>query len=127
MFEIKVSGVEQLLNKLNTWGGQIKELQQSVPQELVTWQRDDMRRKYPNMIVATSADETSAATQIWPTSRTADPSRRRKQPRQQGPKQYRIGSTGPVVRSNRPILRVELQEKLHDRMLALTSEAMEWP
>ena len=51
MFEVKLDGLDQLLKNFDTFGKQIEELQQSMPQELVNWQRDDMHRKYPNLKV----------------------------------------------------------------------------
>jgi hypothetical protein len=142
MFEIKIDGVDQLLKKLDGFGKQIGELQQSMPQELVDWQRDDMRRKYPNLKVDSSGNETAASTEIWPHSRleTQEERARRQHagPKQRGPvsstpKQHRIvhpgpkQHRGPVPRSTRPILRQELERKLRDRMIRLTSEAMKWP
>jgi hypothetical protein len=124
MLEIKVDGVEPLLEKLGKYGKQIDELHKTMPEELVTWQRDDMRRKYPNVTVDARKDETAATTLIWPTSRFADPNKRR---RAQGPKQYRPAARGPVVRSTRPILRAKLLEQLWDRMRTLVAEAMKWP
>jgi hypothetical protein len=129
MFEVKIDGVDQLLEKLSKYGGQITELHKTMPEELVTWQRDDMRRKYPNEQVATSGNETAASTEIWPRSRLES---RNVGPKQHhiahaAPKQHRIRGSGPAPRSTRPILREELLRKLHDRMLTLTSEAMKWP
>ena len=125
MFEIEISGVDELLKKFDTFSKQIDELHSAVPDELVAWQRDDMHRQYPNVTVETQGNETSATTEIWPRSR--QPSKDQHHQRQQGPKQYRPAKRGPVVRSNRPILRAELLQKLWDRMVALASEAMKWP
>jgi hypothetical protein len=146
MFEIKIDGVDQLLKKIDTFGKQLDELQTTMPEALVAWQRDDMKRKSPNMTVETSGDETAASTEIWPHSRLEaqeEQARRHalglKQggpatiaPKQPGParfapKQHRIRGGGPVPRSRRPILREELKQKLHDRMLTLMTKAMKWP
>ena len=142
MFEVKIDGLDQLLKKFDTFGKQIAALQQSVPQELVNWQREDMRRKFPNVETETSDNETSASTEIWPHSRLeAQEEQARRQglgPKQRGPahyapKQHRIvhagpkQQRGPMPRSTRPVLRQELKQKLHDRMTRLTSEAMKWP
>ncbi|SIO49818.1 hypothetical protein SAMN05443247_06555 [Bradyrhizobium erythrophlei] len=131
MFEIKVDGLDALLKKFDRFGKQVEELQHSVPQELVDWQREDMRRRYPNMTTTSSGHETEASTEIWPRSRR--PSKDQHRPQHQGPKAYSIihaapsQHRGPVPRSTRPILRVELVRKLHDRMVKLTAEAMKWP
>ncbi|BBZ93094.1 hypothetical protein BRDID11004_60070 [Bradyrhizobium diazoefficiens] len=124
MFEVKIEGVEELLAKLNQYDTQITTLRRKMPEELENWQREDMRRKYPNMQTEMVANETSATTLIWPRSR--QPSKDTHH-RRQGPKQYRPAKRGPVVRSNRPILRAELLRQLWDRMVRLTAEAMKWP
>jgi hypothetical protein len=112
-----------LLAKFNQLERQVTALQRAVPDELETWQRDDMNRKYPNMESSVVGDETTATTYIWPTSRT--PSMRRR--RYQAPRQYRPAVAGPKVASKRPILRAELLTQLWERMVKLTSEAMKWP
>jgi hypothetical protein len=81
MIEIKIDGIDALLKKLETFGKQIEELHQSVPQELLEWQRDDMCRKFPNIEVENSGNETAASTEIWPHSRL----KRRKSKRGGGP------------------------------------------
>jgi hypothetical protein len=125
MFEVKLDGVDELLKKLDKYQGQITELHKTVPEELMTWQRDDMRRKYPNIAVDDSDDLTVASTEIWPHSRVDEHKKgpKRHRPNRTGPGQH----PGPLPRSTRPILRTELLEKLHDRMTTLTSEAMKWP
>jgi hypothetical protein len=125
MFELKIEGVEALLKKLEKYEGQITELHKAMPEELETWQRDDMKRKYPNTQTDTVGNETSASTSIWPRSR--QPSKDTHHRRQQGPRQYRPVKRGPVVGSNRPILRAELLTELWQRMVKLTAEAMKWP
>ncbi|KYK50062.1 hypothetical protein A1D31_22380 [Bradyrhizobium liaoningense] len=122
MFSVQVEGVSALLSKLERYERQIIELHPAIPQEMEAWQRDDMKRKYPNMQTATAGNETSATTYVWPRSRT--PTKRR---RFQGPKQHQPFKRGPIVRSNRPILRAELLEQLWQRMRVLTAEAMKWP
>ena len=123
MFEIKIDGTEALLAKLDKYEKQIAELHSAVPQELEVWQRDDMHRKYPNTESATVSNETTASTSIWPRSRT--PNKRER--RFQAPKKHQPFKRGPVVRSNRPILRAELLEQLWNRMRALASRANTWP
>jgi hypothetical protein len=123
MFEIRIDGIEPLLAKFDKLEDQIVALQKTMPAELEAWQRDDMKRKYPNMTVEIVSNETTATTYIWPTSRT--PSGRRR--RFQGPKQHQIRNAGPVVRSKRPILRAELLAQLWERMVKLTAEALKWP
>ena len=125
MFEVKVEGIDQLLEKFDTLGKKAAGLHQAMPAELVAWQRDDMHRQYPNVSVQTQGNETLATTEIWPRSRL--PSKDQHHQRQQGPKQYLPAKRGPVARSNRPVLRAELLQQLWDRMVRLASEAMKWP
>lgn len=124
MFEVKAEGLDQLLKKFDTFSKQITELHTAMPEELENWQREDMHRKYPNTQVDTASNEITATTIIWPRSRKPSKDFHH---RQQGPKLYRPAKRGPVVRSNRPILRAELLKRLWDRMVKLTSEAMKWP
>ncbi|WP_128941055.1 hypothetical protein [Bradyrhizobium zhanjiangense] len=122
---MKIDGVEELLAKLDKYGHQINALHTAVPDELEEWQRDDMKRKFPNMDSATVGHETTAATSIWPRSR--QPSKDTHH-RKQGPKQYRPATKrGPRPRSTRPILRAELLRQLWERMVRLATEAMKWP
>jgi hypothetical protein len=123
MFEVKLDGIDQLLRKFDSFGKQIEELHKTVPEELVAWQRDDMRRKFPTVDVDASETETAASTEIFPRSRIDGAAPRQHRINRAPPQQHR----GPLPRSNRPILREELARKLHDRMLKLASEAMKWP
>src|SRR5260370_5985546 len=85
MFEVKAEGLDALLKKFDTFGKQIESLQESVPQELLNWQRDDMHRKFPNIKSATVAHETTATTEIWPRSRLPS----KDQHHHHGPQQHR--------------------------------------
>ena len=131
----KVDGIEQLLEKFDKMGEQIAELHHAVPEELVTWQRDDMRRKFPNVSTDTQRQRDQRhAREIWPHSRLEPAGGTGAAAHaSSGPKQYRVGRAapkahGPVVRAaTRPILREELKTKLHDRMTTLAAEAMKWP
>jgi hypothetical protein len=130
VIEIKIDGVDTLLKKLETFGKQIEGLRESIPQELTDWQREDMRRTFPNLKTETSGNEIAASTEIWPRSRlpSKDQHRQHQGPKVRSlvpiaPKQHR----DPMARSTRPILRAELVQKLHDRMIRLTTEAMKWP
>ena len=125
MFEIKIDGADALSAKLTKYIAQVKELHTSMPEELVTWQRDDMKRKYPNIQVDSAGEEITATTEVWPRSR--QPSKDRHHHRKQGPKQHRPARRGPIVHSTRPILRASLYDQLRDRMNKLLAEATKWP
>jgi hypothetical protein len=127
MFSVSAEGVDELLKKLDTFGGQIDGLKTSWPQELETWQREDMNRKYPNTAVNDAEPELAATTQIWPTSRlAAEDNKRRRLSLKTQPKRYRV-KTGKPAPSNRPILRQDLQKKLYARMIELAEKALQWP
>jgi hypothetical protein len=125
MFNIEIDGLRELNEKLLEYARQLAELHSSIPAELLEWQREDMRRRYPNMTVDSSNQVTSSSTSIWPTSRLADS--HKAQPKLKSPRQYRPTLFGPKTRSDRPILRAELQDRLYDRMRDLVSEAVKWP
>lgn len=130
MFEIRVEGADELLKKFGTFGKQLDELHKQMPEELVEWQRADMRRKYPNIKVSEEKDETTAETDIWPRSRNEQAGSgftRPKRPVVAAPKRYRAKGAGRPPPSTRPILRTELFTKLVDRMTKLLAEAMKWP
>ncbi|MHC2399111.1 hypothetical protein ACVMGC_003655 [Bradyrhizobium barranii subsp. barranii] len=130
MFEIKVEGADELLKKFGTFGKQLDELHKQMPEELVEWQRTDMRRKYPNIEVSGDKDETTAETDIWPRSRNEQSGSGftgPKRPVVAAPKRYRAKGAGRPPPSTRPILRTELFTKLVDRMTKLLAEAMKWP
>jgi hypothetical protein len=129
MYEIKVEGLEALLKKFETFDKQIEELHKEMPQQLVDWQTDDMRRRYPNVKVDESNQSVEATTEIWPRSRLeSEPGFKRSRPIiKKGPTITRLKGAGRPPASTRPILRTELFTKLVDRMTKLLSEAMKWP
>lgn len=129
MLEIKVEGVEGLVKKFEKFDEQITELHKQVPQQLVEWQTEDMRRKYPNIKVDETSQSVEATTEIWPRSRLElEPGFKRPRPTvKKGPTTARIKGAGRSPASTRPLLRTELFSKLVDRMTKLLSEAMKWP
>jgi hypothetical protein len=129
MPEIKIEGVEPLLQKLEAFNRQFAELHKQVPQQLVEWQTEDMRRKYPNVKVDETPQSTEATTTIWPRSRLElQPGFKRSRPTtKQGPTVARIKNVGRHPASTRPLLRTELFRKLVDRMTRLLDEATKWP
>jgi hypothetical protein len=130
MLEVKLDGLDVLAKKLDELHAKVKGLHHAMPQELEAWQRDDMHRRFPNTKVDDSDEETVASTEIWPRSRLPS----KDQHHHQGPKQHAVARASPrqhvarpLKRSSRPILRAELLQKLHDRMIRLVAEAMKWP
>jgi hypothetical protein len=126
---LEAEGLDELLKKFETFDKQLEALHKQMPDELVEWQRTDMRRKYPNITVSEDKDETTAETDIWPRSRNEQQSgfKRPKGPVLAAPKQHRLKGAGRPPPSTRPILRTELFTKLVDRMAKLLTEATKWP
>ncbi|MBO4221959.1 hypothetical protein [Bradyrhizobium neotropicale] len=128
MFSVQVDGLDKLLAKFKVFERNLVQLRSDVPDQLMEWQREDMKRRYPNMTVNQRVDETEAATAIWPTSRrAAEPGHKRYAPRQLRPKRFGIPQRGPQAKSNRPILRAELQARCFERMRTVVTEGTKWP
>ena len=130
MFEIKVEGVGELLKKFETFDKQILDLHKQMPQQLVEWQTEDMRRRYPNIQVDETPESVEATTNVWPRSRLEQESGFKRPARpvvKKGPTMARLKGAGRPPPSTRPILRTALFTKLVDRMTKLLSEAMKWP
>jgi hypothetical protein len=120
---VKVQGLDDLLKQFDTFGKQVEGLHKEVPQQLVEWQTEDMRRKYPNIKVEETQQSVEASTEIWPRSRLeSEPGYKRPRPTpKKGPtmarvKIARINGAGRPPPSTRPLLRTELFTKLVDRM-----------
>ena len=127
MLEVKVEGLDELLKKFETFDKQVEDLHKEVPQQLVEWQTEDMRRKYPNIKVDETEESVEASTEIWPRSRLElEPGFKRPRPTvKKGPTMARIKGVGRPPPSTRPLLRTELFTKLVDRMHGLL-EACKW-
>lgn len=106
---------------------QINALPAKMQDEMTAWQKDDMRRKYPN---TETPDPKSVQTTIWPRSRLAENDRKRvrgkKAARMAIPVQHLpVQKAGGRQRSTRPILRQELYDKLVARMQILL-DSLRW-
>jgi len=88
--------------------------------ELTAWQREDMKRRFPEIQDVTP---TSATTLIHTHTRGRGSARGRANRRQrsQGKKAPR-----PIIRSKRPILRPELFDRLCARMVAMLTRELKW-
>ena len=130
MFEIKVEGVGELLKKFETFDKQILDLHKQMPPQLIEWQTEDMRRRYPNIQVDETPESVEATTNVWPRSRLEQEPGFKRPARpvvKKGPTMARLKGAGRPPPSTRPILRTALITKLVDRMTKLFSEAMKWP
>jgi hypothetical protein len=121
-FHIELDGLEHITATLDGMADQIAALgKEEIAKELTAWQRDDMKRTYPN---TKQEDEKTATTEIWPRSRVSD------KPRATGEKRVRVFAPprgGPrVASSTRPILRSELFKTLCNRMSELLNRAVTW-
>ena len=128
MFEVKVEGVEDFQKKIEATAKQVEELHKKVPQQLVEWQTEDMRRRYPNIQVDETPESVEATTDVWPRSRLEQESGFKRPARpvvKKGPTMARLKGAGRPPPSTRPILRTEMFTKLVDRMNALL-EAIKW-
>jgi hypothetical protein len=128
MLEAKIEGIEAFAKKVETLAKQVKGLHKQVPQQLVEWQTEDMRRKYPNIQVDETPALVEASTNVWPRSRLElEPGYQRpKRPMvKKAPTQYRLKGAGRPPPSTRPILRQPLFIKLVDRMNKLL-EGVKW-
>ena len=128
MFETKFEGNEEIAKKFETMAEKVKALHKQVPQELVEWQTDDMRRKYPNIQIDETPESVEATTDVWPRSRLEQESGFKRPARpvvKKGPTMARLKGAGRPPPSTRPILRTEMFTKLVDRMNALL-EAIKW-
>ena len=128
MFEVKVEGVEDFQKKIEATAKQVEDLHKKMPQQLVEWQTEDMRRRYPNIQVDETPESVEATTDVWPRSRLEQESGFKRPARpvvKKGPTMARLKGAGRPPPSTRPILRTELFTKLVDRMNALL-EAIKW-
>lgn len=95
-------------------------LRQEVPAEFITWQTDDMHRRYPNLEESGEDWLHAWMTRIWPRARgraiNKKFARRRGTPIKRNKSVF---SMRPVVTSGRPILRDELFDMLRARMRKL--------
>ena len=128
MFEVKVDGLEDFQKKIEATAKQVEGLHKQVPQQLVEWQTEDMRRRYPNIQVDETPESVEATTDVWPRSRLEQESGFKRPARpvvKKGPTMARLKGAGRPPPSTRPILRTEMFTKLVDRMNALL-EAIKW-
>jgi hypothetical protein len=128
MLEIKFEGQDEITKSIDAMAEKVKATHKQMPQELVEWQTDDMRRRYPNIQVDETPESVEATTEIWPRSRLEQEPGfvRPKRPYvAKGPTQYRLKGAGRKPASTRPILRQPLFAKLVDRMNKLL-EGLTW-
>jgi len=128
MFEVKVEGVEDFQKKIEATAKQVEDLHKKMPQQLVEWQTEDMRRRYPNIQVDETPESVEATTDVWPRSRLEQEPGFKRPARpvvKKGPTMARLKGAGRPPPSTRPILRTEMFTKLVDRMNALL-EAIKW-
>ena len=133
MFEVKVEGVDALLKKFDTFGKQIDELHTGDA-------AGAGERGSAMTCTANIRTSRSIAASRRDRSQHAKSGRARALPIQgrdaattRRPKQHRVARAGRssiAARCRDPRARScahELLQKLHDRMLKLTAEAMKWP
>lgn len=118
MLRYDIVNADEIAGRFRALCERIEALPHASAEELTAWQREDMKRHYPN------TDETidGASTDIFPRSRKvvqrSAAQRQQPQPRQ--------GVGRKRLPSKRPILRPELFDKLVERMMALLEKTMVW-
>jgi hypothetical protein len=130
MLEIKLEGLEKLQEKLDKVKEQVLALHHGVPKEMVDWQAEDMRRKYPNIEVADTPSSLQATTKVWPRSRLEQEQGFKRPVRpalNRGPRQVRPKGAGRPPPSVRPILRISLLRRLFERVIEVGKAALKWP
>jgi len=114
--------VEAMVERVGTFG------HEEMPQGLTDWQVQDMHRRYPETEATKVTDEEyNASTMVYPRSRTYEQTH----PHRAHPVAKRkpvLSSMPKLITSGlrHPILRPELFDKLHSRMLALLNEKIKW-
>ena len=96
-----------------------------IPDQLMTWQREDMKRQYP---FVTAPNYVSAETSIWPRSRTYERTHKKRESRERLFKKPlgampRFKGTPGV---HRPILRPALYKTLCERMAEMLLVNLKW-
>ena len=132
MFEVSLTGADELCEKLDTFSNHIKSMHFSIPAEFIDWQRQDLRRRNPHQFVKHTRRTVRVTTLIYERGIGSMPKAYRlrhampkgHRPRGRAPRQ---GHHGPHRWSTRPVLRPELQTKLFDRMKALFDKWTQWP
>jgi hypothetical protein len=131
MFDLVVPAGDALLKKFETFRDQLDELHNDWPDTVVEWQKVDMHRKYPLVAITQNTPNVSQVeTMIYPRSRlelVPGYQRPYKSIPAKGPRQVTPKGAGRAPASSRPILRLSLFQKLHDRMAALVTKATTWP
>jgi hypothetical protein len=112
---IEVTGADVLEQQIEAMANRLEHGGDQIAAELVAWQIEDMRRRYPNV---QRPAENAAVTLIWPRSRIVDKPRRDRRRAIVTSKRVRGGGRR-LAYSTRPILRVELFDKLKDRMMTM--------
>ena len=138
-FRIELEGFDETAKLIDDQVNDLQNLvaqedQDTIPFEMIEWQTEDMKRKFPNL---GQTDPQTYYTEIWPRSRTYVHIYEKKGPKQKAIRIRGIKTTPILVRkpittltkqgpSVRPILRDELLTKLHDRMVALLNRVLPW-
>jgi len=119
-FEVTLTDTSAATARLDKMIGKLQAL--PISDELVAWQREDMKRRFPNV---EAPNPTYATTSIWPRSRKKKATRgrvvRRAKPLLRGKATRVSGTVG-----KHPILRPELFQKLCDRMRAMMARELRW-
>jgi hypothetical protein len=123
-FDVEFDGLGNVTATLDGMADKISKFgKEEMAKELTAWQRDDMKRTYPN---TKQEDETTVSTEIWPRSRVSEGHK----PNTTSARRVRVYAPPRggqrVTSSTRPILRSELFATLCDRMSVLLNRVLTW-
>jgi hypothetical protein len=122
MLHVSVEGADKCADLMADMMDTIEAFPVPMAEEFVTWQRNDMRRRYPKIDLV---DPMTVATSIYPRSRLSARFKRGVKPTRS--RRIVIKSTGRQRGgSQRPILRPALFERLCVRMAELLGNRIKW-
>jgi hypothetical protein len=115
-------------DRLNGMVEDVARLHQRVPEQMIEWQTEDMKRRVPNLEETGESWMRAWITRIWPRSRRTDLKttfNRRRGARAPRPKARFGVRVRAVAGGPRPILRDELFDMLRERMRTLL-DSISW-
>jgi hypothetical protein len=118
-----VQRFETMLTRIEAFG------QTEMPQGVTDWQAIDMHRKFPETeLDASDPQEVNASTMVYPRSRTYEQTHPHRGHPVATRKTKPLSSMPRLIKSalRHPILRPELFDKFHTRLVAMFYETIKW-